>query len=126
MTSADDVERVDHSRKSTSRVLPVASRGADRVDDLDLVVGLRLDRLCRIKKCFGFDRRLRDDERISQPRQTRNFCLVADHECMIWCVTFNTDHLRMIRTSDHDHMTILLGGACGEFLNACDKRTSRV
>src|SRR5678815_627957 len=100
MTSADDIERVDHSRKRTSRVLSIASRGANGVDDLNFVVGLRLDRLSRIKKCFGFDRCLRNDEWISQTRKARNFRFVADHECMIRRIAFYADHFGMIRTSN--------------------------
>ena len=119
------IDRIEASAPSVAQpiALSIAGRRADRVDDLYFVISLRLDRFGSVEKSFGFDRRLRYDQRISETRKAGDFRFVPNHERMIRGVPFHADHLRMIRTSDDDDVSILLSRARRELLHTGYERT---
>src|SRR5437879_5843663 len=89
-------------------------------------MGAALDRLGGVEKRLCFDCGLRHDERMTEPRQISDFCLIANDESMIGSIAFYTDHLRVIGAADDDDVSIRSGGAGGELLNPGDKGASCV
>jgi hypothetical protein len=126
MAAADDIESIDHAGKGAGGFLTVAGSRADRVDDLDLVLGLSLYSLGRIEKSLGFNGSLRYDEGIPERRQACDLGFVPDNKSMVRCVSFNTDHLGMIGIADDDDMTALLGGTGRELLDTGHEGARRI
>jgi len=126
MPPADNIKSVDFARQSARRILTVARRRANRVDDLHFVVGFRFDGFGCVEKSFQFYRRLRNNQRLCQTRQICNFRFIANDKGVFGRIAFDANHFRVVRISDDDYVTILSRRAGGEFLNFGDKRTGRV
>ena len=126
MLAADDVEDVNQSGQRAGRVLTVARRRTDCVDDLGLGVGFGPDGFGHFQKSFQLECGLRNDQRRVQGRQLLNFTGVADDERVIGRVTNHANHLRMIRIArDHD-VAAVFRGALSESLHPVHERAGGI
>src|SRR2546425_56051 len=126
MLAADDVENIDQSGESASGVLSIARGRADGVDNLRLGVSFSADGFGNFQERFQLERRLRDNQRRVQRGKFFDFAGVAYDEGVIWRITYNSDHFRMLGVPGDDNMTAVLGRALGQSLHASYKGTGGI
>ena len=110
MLAADDVEGVHVAGERAGRVLAVARRRADGVDDLRLAVGPLAHGVGDFEEGAQLQGRLRDDERRVQRRQRSHLARVAHHVRALGRVTLHADHFRVVGVADDHHVSPLRGG----------------
>src|SRR5260370_31514677 len=126
MLAADNVEHVDQPGESSSGILTVARRRADRVYNFRFSVGFRAHGFGHFDKSFQFQRRLGNNQRRMQRRQLFDFARLADNERVVRRIADDAYHLRVIGITGYYDVAPLLRRALRQTLDAGHKRAGSI